>query len=354
MTDLDFLNSYGFNLTPADVAANASKRVLVGMSGGVDSSVSAYLLKMMGYQVIGVFMKNWDKCQSSDYEDIVRVCHKAGIDHYYHIDLSVDYYDLVFTKFLNDLNHGLTPNPDILCNKHIKFDIFYNFLKLFDCDYLATGHYAKIVDGKLSRPSDLSKDQSYFLHAVNPAVWSKVIFPLGNLTKKTVREIATKLDLPVATKKDSTGICFIGNGNYQNFIKDYIKSSPGLIKLPDGKVLGTHGGLFNFTVGQMRNLGLDYHIKVMVISKDTKDNTLLVAPFSDTSLTQSDTFKVRDFTSAVSGKCWVRFSNLGILHPATVDGDIISLSDPITLVAPGQAAVFYDDDGIVLGGAVVC
>lgn len=352
MDNLAFLNNYGFNITYDDIAVNSTKKVLVGMSGGVDSSVSAALLKMMGYQVIGVFMKNWNKCQSDDYEDIVRVCHKMNIDHYYHIDLSDDYYRLVFEAFLSDLNHGLTPNPDILCNKHIKFDIFYNLLDLFSCDYLATGHYAKIVNDQLSRPLDSSKDQSYFLHAVNPKVWPRVIFPLGNLPKKTVREIASKLNLHVSSKKDSTGICFIGNNNYQNFIKDYISSSCGNICLDDGTILGVHKGLFNYTVGQKRNLGLDFHKKVMVIKKDMVSNSLIVA-LDGSASTKQKIVKVRDFTSTISGRCNVRFSNLGIIHTVLVDGSDLILDYDISLIAPGQAAVFYDDTGIVLGGAVV-
>lgn len=352
MDNIAFLKDYGVNITDADIASNASKRVLVGMSGGVDSSVSAALLKLMGYQVVGVFMKNWNKCQSDDYEDIVRVCHKVNIDHYYHIDLSDDYYRLVFEAFLDDLKNGLTPNPDILCNKHIKFDIFYNLLDLFNCDFLATGHYATIIDGQLARPLDISKDQSYFLHAVNPKVWPRVLFPLGNLTKKTVRAIASRLNLHVSTKKDSTGICFIGNKNYQNFIKDYISGSKGYIYLDDGTLLGSHKGLFNYTVGQKRNLGLDFHKKVMVIKKDMTSNTLIVA-LDGCASTKQRTIKVRNFTSDVSGHCYVRFSNLGKIHPAKVDGGDVILDYDISLIAPGQAAVFYTDTGLVLGGAVV-
>lgn len=352
MDNLSYLNSLGFNLTAKDLVDNSHKRVIVGMSGGVDSSVTAALLHLMGYHVVGIFMKNWNKCQSDDYEDAVRVCCIMGIKNYYHLDLSDDYYSLVFNRFLDDLKTGLTPNPDILCNKHIKFDIFYNLLDLYDADFLATGHYAKIVNGKLSRPVDSSKDQSYFLHAVNNSVWSRVLFPLGNLTKTMVRKIARDLKLPVSDKKDSTGICFIGNKNYRNFIKDYISSCGGDIITTDGRKLGVHSGLFNFTVGQTRGLGIDYHKKVMVVRKDSHLNNLIVAEI-DSDICFTNMITVRDFTAGVSGDCLVRFSNLGTLYPATVINSTIILASKIRLIAPGQAAVFYNSDGVVLGGATV-
>ena len=219
------------------------KKVVVGMSGGVDSAVAAYLLKEAGYEVIGLFMRNWDSninndilgnpndfndiCpQEKDYNDAKTVCEKLGIS-LHRVDFIKEYWDYVFTYFLKELEKGRTPNPDMLCNKFIKFDLFIKEAKRLGADFIATGHYARIKNGKLLRAKDLNKDQTYFLADVKKENFKDVLFPIGDYTKPEIREIAKVQELIVADKKDSTGICFIGERNYQEFIKNYLKPNPG-------------------------------------------------------------------------------------------------------------------------------
>ena len=249
-----------------------SKRVVIGMSGGVDSSVAAHLLLEAGYDVIGLFMRNWDSLinndiegnpnqgpicpQEQDYNDAKAVCDKLGIE-LHRVDFIKEYWDDVFTYFLNELKKGRTPNPDLMCNKYIKFDKFIKEAKKLGADYIATGHYARIENGNLLRGIDDNKDQTYFLAQVPKANFENVLFPIGELTKTEVREIANKLELKTAKKKDSTGICFIGERNYQKFIHNYLKPNPGdIIDVETLEVVGRHEGLMNYTIGQRRNVGL--------------------------------------------------------------------------------------------------
>ena len=230
------------------------------MSGGVDSSVAAYLLKKQGYNVIGLFMRNWDSVinndflgnpnldndicpQEEDYNDAVKVCEKLDIP-LHRVDFVKEYWDNVFTYFLDELNKGRTPNPDVMCNKYIKFDAFFEKAKELGADYIATGHYAKIVDEKLCKAKDENKDQSYFLAYVDKEKFKNVLFPLGDITKPEVRKIAEELDLITAKKKDSTGICFIGERNFSKFLKNYLPNMPGdIIDIETNEVLGKHIGL---------------------------------------------------------------------------------------------------------------
>ncbi len=241
-------------------------RVVVGMSGGVDSSVAALLLKEEGYDVIGIFMKNWDDTDENgvctateDYNDVIRVCNQIGIP-YYAVNFEKQYWDKVFTYFLDEYKAGRTPNPDVMCNKEIKFKAFLEHALKLGADYLATGHYAQVkdVDGevKMLRGIDNNKDQTYFLNQLGQEQLEKVMFPLGAMDKKKVREIAVEAGLATATKKDSTGICFIGERNFKEFLSGYLPAQKGIMETMGGKKVGEHDGLMYYTIGQRHGLGI--------------------------------------------------------------------------------------------------
>ena len=245
---------------------NSKIKVVVGISGGVDSSVAALLLKQQGYDVVGIFMKNWDETDDDgvctaeeDYKDAVAVANEIGID-YYSINFEKEYYDRVFTYFLDEYKKGRTPNPDIMCNKEIKFKAFLDFAIKLGADYVATGHYARIERGddgvKLLRGLDNNKDQTYFLSQLTQDQIKNVMFPVGELQKKEVREIAKKYNLATADKKDSTGICFIGERNFNEFLSHYLPAKQGNIVDVDGNIMGKHNGLMYHTIGQRRGLGI--------------------------------------------------------------------------------------------------
>lgn len=267
------------------------KKVVIGMSGGVDSAVSAYILKEQGYEVVGLFMRNWKEqdnglCTAEeDYHDVRRVCDKIGIP-YYSVDFSKEYMDRVFKLFVQEYKAGRTPNPDVLCNSEIKFESFRKYALKTGADYIATGHYAdlEVRDGKnyLKRAVDDNKDQTYFLNQLSNEQLNNVMFPLGGLSKPEVREIAKKYDIPNATKKDSTGICFIGERNFRNFLKDYIPMKEGIIKSIDGRVVGKHQGVYYYTAGQRKGLGIGGSDTGngkpwFVVGKDVKENILYVS-----------------------------------------------------------------------------
>ena len=243
------------------------KKVVIGMSGGVDSSVAAILLKKAGYDVVGLFMRNWDSSinndflgnpnlnnnicpQEQDYNDAIEVCKKLGIE-LHRVDFVKEYWDNVFNYFLEELKVGRTPNPDIMCNKYIKFDAFMKKAKELGADYIATGHYAKMENGKLYKSFDKNKDQTYFLSQLSEEQLKNVLFPLGDIDKTEVRKIASKYGLITANKKDSTGICFIGERNFKEFLKNYLPNIPGaIINIENGEKLGTHIGLMYYTICQ--------------------------------------------------------------------------------------------------------
>ena len=284
-------------------------KVVVGMSGGVDSAVAAYLLKKQGYEVIGLFMKNWDSninndkegitdgvCpQELDYRDAKNVCDELCIP-LYRVDFIKEYWDDVFKYFLTELEKGRTPNPDIMCNKYIKFDLFKKEAKKLGADKIATGHYARMVDGKLLRGVDSNKDQTYFLSQVSREQLKNVLFPIGDLTKPEVRKIAKENNIPVYNKKDSTGICFIGERHYQEFIANYLKGKVGdIVNVETKEVIGKHKGLMNYTIGQRRNVGISGNEKRhYVCGKDSKTNTLYVAFGDDSKYLLSDTAIIED------------------------------------------------------------
>ena len=264
------------------------ERVVIGMSGGVDSSVAALLLKNAGYDVIGVFMKNWDDtddmgvCTAElDYDDVRRVCDQIGIP-YYTVNFEKEYWDKVFVYFLEEYKQGRTPNPDVMCNKEIKFKAFLEKAMQLEADYLATGHYAQIgrENGEftLLRGADQGKDQTYFLYTLGQQQLSKTLVPIGHLTKREVRAIAQEAGLATANKKDSTGICFIGEKDFKEFLSQYLPAQPGEIRSIDGELKGYHDGLMYHTLGQRKGLGIGGPGEPwFVVGKDLSSNTLIVA-----------------------------------------------------------------------------
>ena len=272
-------------------------KVVIGMSGGVDSSVAAYLLKKEGYEVIGLFMRNWDASvnndilgnptlnnnicpQEQDYNDALAVSNELGIP-LHRIDFVKEYWDYVFTYFLDELKKGRTPNPDIMCNKYIKFDLFIKEAKRLGADYIATGHYARIKDGYLLRGIDDNKDQTYFLSQLTKEQLKNVLFPVGNIVKDEVRKIADELKLTTAKKKDSTGICFIGERNFKRFLENYLPNKEGdIINIETKQVLGKHIGLMYYTIGQRRGLDVGgTSDKLFVVGKNLNKNIKITGNF---------------------------------------------------------------------------
>ena len=271
---------------------NSHTRVVVGMSGGVDSSVTALLLKRQGYDVVGVFMKNWDDTDENgvctateDYKDVAKVATQIGIP-YYSVNFEKEYWDRVFKYFIAEYKKGRTPNPDVICNKEIKFKAFIEYANQLGADYVATGHYADLnrdAEGNmhLMRAADQHKDQTYFLSQLDHAQLDHVMFPLAKYTKPEIRKIAKEAGLAVADKKDSVGICFIGeDGHFREFLSQYLPAQPGNMETIDGKVVGKHAGLMYYTIGQRRGLGLggnkESNEPWFVIGKDIKRNVLIV------------------------------------------------------------------------------
>lgn len=266
-------------------------RVVVGMSGGVDSSVAALVLKESGYDVVGLFMNNWKEDEggvctaASDWEDVVGVCSKLGIP-YYSVDFSKEYMNNVFEVFLREYRLGRTPNPDVLCNREIKFGPFKHYAELLDAEYIATGHYCGIShdggDTLLLTAADAGKDQTYFLNQVPTKALETTLFPLGDKLKSEVREIAERNGLVTARKKDSTGLCFIGERNFKNFLKNYLPANGGVIRDTHGSVVGRHDGLMYYTLGQRRGLGIggvkgESDSRWYVVDKDLEKNELIVS-----------------------------------------------------------------------------
>lgn len=344
------------------------KKVIVGISGGVDSAVAALLLKKEGYEVEGLFMRNWDSMinndtlgnpnlnesicpQEQDYNDALECCKIMGIK-LHRIDFIKEYWDYVFSYFLEELKKGRTPNPDMLCNRFIKFDLFKKEALKLGADYIATGHYAKTKNGELYKASDLSKDQSYFLADVKKGEFDNILFPLGDITKKEVREIALREGLNIAKKKDSTGICFIGERHYQEFIKNYLKGNPGdIINVETKEVIGTHNGLMNYTIGQRRNVGISGNdTRHYVCGKDVKNNILYVA-FGNSEYLYSDSCTVdninlfEELPKKLNAKFRYRGEDIPIeIESITSDEIKIKYPGRAKAVTPGQACVFYDGD----------
>ncbi len=348
-------------------------KIIVGMSGGVDSSVAALLLKEQGHDVVGVFMKNWegDDAQGvctaeDDFRDVRSVCDGIGIP-YYSVNFAKEYWDRVFTLFLEEYRRGRTPNPDVLCNREIKFRAFLDFALRLGGDKLATGHFVRTDDkGRLLKGTDSAKDQSYFLYMLKSGQLKRAVFPVGEMTKAQVREIAKKHGLRVSGKKDSTGVCFIGERNFRQFLKTYLPAEPGDMVTEKGEVVGRHEGLMYYTLGQRRGLGIGGRgdgRSFFVVDKDLKNNRLIVAQGGDHPLLYSRgclcsqaTFVMDEVPENVPVSLCCRFRYRQGDQAVTVrrqgqEMEIIAAS-PQRALTPGQSAVLYDGD-VCLGGGII-
>lgn len=358
-------------------------KIIVGMSGGVDSAVTAHILKEQGHEVIGVFMRNWDSItnndllgnpnvtkdavicpEEEDWKDVVKLGEQIGIP-VERVDFVAEYWDYVFKDLIEQYEKGRTPNPDILCNKYVKFGRFYEWVmsKYPDADYIATGHYAGVKNGILHKPYDAWKDQTYFLAQVDREVLKKVMFPLSSMPKAEVRRIAEENNLIVANKKDSTGICFIGERDFTLFLQNYIPAQPGdIIDITNNEVIGKHVGAMYYTIGQRKGLQLGGMSEpYYVAGHDMKNKIIYAAPSSDKSYLISDESKITDVNwfddSNRPENVQVKFRYKSQSVDATLkyndDGSInVKYIGGFEAVTPGQQAVFYSGD-ICLGGGVI-
>ena len=359
------------------------KRVVLGMSGGVDSSVAAILLKEQGYDVIGVFMKNWEEkdengvCMAEeDYKDVITVAEQLEIP-YYSVNFVKEYWDKVFTYFLDEYKRGRTPNPDVMCNKEIKFRAFLDYAMKLGADYVATGHYARIIheevedeNGKrikstMLRGVDDNKDQTYFLCQLSQEQLEKVLFPLGEYTKPQIREIAEKYNLATAKKKDSTGICFIGERDFNKFLSQYLPAKGGNIVNTQGKVLGHHNGLMYYTIGQRKGIGIGNTKEGtgkpwFVVDKDLEKNELIVTQ-GDNSVLYSKGLIATDFNFINEVQfpleCTVKFryrqkDTKAVINKLDENEYEVIFDEPQKAVTLGQIVVAYDGE-VCLGGGVI-
>lgn len=358
--------------------ANHNTRIVVGMSGGVDSSVTALLLKQQGYEVIGIFMKNWDDTDElgyctaeADAEDVRRVCEQLDIP-YYTVNFEKEYFDKVFSYFLDEYKAGRTPNPDVMCNREIKFGEFLNKAMDLGADYVATGHYARVIeeDGKyqLLRGVDNNKDQTYFLNALNQEQLSKAMFPIGHLPKPEVRRIAEEAGLYTAKKKDSTGVCFIGERNFKEFLGQYLPAQSGdMVDIVSGEVKGRHDGLMYYTLGQRQGLGIGGSGSGepwFVADKDLTNNILYVVQGDHPSL--YSTGLIASGINWIAGQdampkdaytCTAKFRYRQPDQEVTItpreDGTVhVAFAKPQKAITPGQAVVFYQGDECLGGGTI--
>lgn len=354
-----------------------TKRVVVGMSGGVDSSVAALLLKQQGYEVVGLFMKNWEDDDTDEYcsskqdlIDAVSVADKIGIE-IEAVNFSQEYKDRVFANFLAEYQAGRTPNPDILCNAEIKFKAFLDHAMSLGADLIATGHYAQVREKnglfQLLKGEDGSKDQSYFLYRLNQAQLSKTLFPLGHLLKREIREIAREAQLPTSEKKDSTGICFIGERPFREFLNRYLPREPGEMRTPEGKVVGRHEGLMYYTIGQRQGLGIGGSRSSgepwFVAGKDMQNNVLIVVQGHEHPLLLSDGL-IASQLHWIAGRNpethWVYAAKTRYRQPDApceidrLEGDEMEVrfGQAQWAVTPGQSVVVYESN-VCLGGGII-
>ncbi|WP_109433021.1 tRNA 2-thiouridine(34) synthase MnmA [Aggregatibacter segnis] len=366
-------------LSAEQLAENATKKVICGMSGGVDSSVSAFILQQQGYQVEGLFMKNWEEDDDTDYctaaadlADAQAVCDKLGIK-LHKINFAAEYWDNVFEHFLNEYKAGRTPNPDILCNKEIKFKAFLEYAaEDLGANYIATGHYVRRRgtddNAQLLRGLDANKDQSYFLYTLSSKQVGQSLFPVGDIEKPIVRAIAEDLGLITAKKKDSTGICFIGERKFKDFLARYLPAQPGNIRTVEGDIIGRHDGLMYHTLGQRKGLGIGgvkgaSEDAWYVVEKDLVNNELIVAQGHDhsallsTGLIAQQLHWVDRQPIREPLRCTVKTRYRQTDVPCTIepiDDESIKVifDEPQIAVTPGQSAVFYLDE-VCLGGGII-
>ncbi len=356
--------------------SSSSSLVIVGMSGGVDSSVAAYLLLQQGYRVEGLFMSNWEEDEdgyctaAEDFQDARKVCTQLGIA-LHKVSFANEYRDRVFAHFLSEYQAGRTPNPDVLCNREIKFGVCFNYARRLGADFFATGHYARVTHGsipRLSRGMDPGKDQSYFLHAMPSSALNKTLFPVGELQKDKVRQIAKQLALSTHDKKDSTGICFIGERPFAEFLSKYLPAQPGEIRSNEGELLGRHTGLMYYTLGQRQGLGIggkSGHEEApwFVARKDLKLNQLIVVQGHDHPELQQSTLHAVELSWIAGHPPSVEFSCTAKVRYRQADQPCsVTIQDnrsarvefgvPQRATTPGQYVVFYEGD-VCLGGGVI-
>ena len=348
-------------------------RIFVGLSGGVDSSLSAALLKEQGHEVIGVYMKNWSKdlpgfdCPwKQDYLDAKRVAVQLGID-FQMFDFEKEYFDLVVQYMLDGFRAGITPNPDIMCNQEIKFKLFLEASLIQGAEFIATGHYAQIEkvqpskekeNVKLKMAIDKNKDQTYFLYRVTGEALSKTVFPLGEFTKPQVREMAKQRGLVTATKKESMGICFVGKVGIKEFLQNYVITEAGAIIDQNGQTIGEHDGAIFYTIGQRHGLDVGGGMPYYVTAKSMAKNEVYVTNnIDDTSLWSSEakltSLHFINQPPELGSKYQVRFRHRAPLLDCIFEGDSLSLSENVRALTPGQSAVIYDGE-ICLGGGIIC
>lgn len=372
-------NQHFAKLSAEQLAENATKKVICGMSGGVDSSVSAFILQQQGYQVEGLFMKNWEEDDDTDYctaaadlADAQAVCDKLGIK-LHKINFAAEYWDNVFEHFLSEYKAGRTPNPDILCNKEIKFKAFLEYAaEDLGANYIATGHYVRRRgaddNAQLLRGLDTNKDQSYFLYTLSSKQVGQSLFPVGDIEKSIVRAIAEELGLITAKKKDSTGICFIGERKFKDFLARYLPAQPGNIRTVEGNIIGRHDGLMYHTLGQRKGLGIGgvkgaSEEAWYVVEKDLVNNELIVAQGHDhsallsTGLIAQQLHWVDRQPIREPLRCTVKTRYRQTDVPCTIepiDDESIKVifDEPQIAVTPGQSAVFYLEE-VCLGGGII-
>ncbi len=353
----------------------AGKRVVVGMSGGVDSSVAAYLLKEQGFDVVGMFMKNWEEedengvCKArEEFEDVVRVCGHLGIP-YYSVNFSKEYWDSVFAHCFEEFKKGYTPNPDVLCNREIKFKALLEKAKELGGDFLATGHYCRTrtigEEAELLKGVDPNKDQSYFLYMVKSEALKSAMFPIGGMEKKRVREIARAQRIPTAEKKDSTGICFIGKRDFKQFLGGYIDFKPGNFETAQGEVVGRHDGAPFYTIGQRRGLGIggpgeawfvvgkDMSRNVVIVEQGKEHPALFAKELTASELTFVSPKGLPNLPFPCHAKIRYRQEDTPCIIRSIEGGRAaVEFLSPQRAVTPRQSIVFYDGE-VCLGGGLI-